>query len=608
MKVSPEQREVTFDSTSSVSAMRIDASAVMFDILSKKLYVNPKTAVLRELASNCYDSHVKAGKAHVPFEIKLPSLLNRQLSFKDFGTGMTPDIIEKVYTIYGASSKTGDNSEIGGFGLGAKSFFAITDKATIITRVDGTQWVWFIFKNSEGIPSYSMVSATSTVEPNGTEILLDLGFRYTEEDLLVLRGFNPLPLGVNLKPMKLLLDTPSWGLLGDPEEISHIAVGPIVYELSYDFRSVVGRHRHGCRFKFGIGELDLVPSREYLMSNAKNNKALTDRCALIETEEHLVHEIQKDWDVRTCYLFYKAKLWPNECRGVSFDLVLDPIALHYWSSKRRKGPKEAMTLRRLLRDMHYWIGYGIYVADNFKYPARFKALSTNGFVVLRNSPLHKTLLHLGIEFKEAPPFQPPPRSNATRDKKVIDFSLEKHVSLSSVTSVDYYVITGKKNRWTFNGYSFLYDEIINKSGPLKNKYRNIYGVSPSTLKYLLQVFPHAKCFMPEFTGDLKLLAQNCRAVAPFGYENLAHEFDTIFRQNLPHFKDYMDRETEKYNNYTTIRYFNHVVPVPIGPKTGKEDDEKFLARYPLLAGCRRQRIPQILLDLLRKEYEDVSTI
>ena len=67
----------------------IDATAKAFSILSDGLYANKIRAVVRELSTNAYDSHIDAGKKDVPFEVHLPNSMEPHFSIRDFGTGLS---------------------------------------------------------------------------------------------------------------------------------------------------------------------------------------------------------------------------------------------------------------------------------------------------------------------------------------------------------------------------------------------------------------------------------------------------------------------------------------------------------------------------------------
>src|ERR1035437_9565868 len=99
-----------------------DSTGMIFQIFSKNMYSNPIGSVVREITSNCFDSHVEA-KTDFPVVIRknIDKLTGEiSISFIDFGVGMSPERIDKVYRQYFTSTKRGDNSQIGCFGLGER--------------------------------------------------------------------------------------------------------------------------------------------------------------------------------------------------------------------------------------------------------------------------------------------------------------------------------------------------------------------------------------------------------------------------------------------------------------------------------------------------------
>ena len=78
--------------------------------------------------------------------------------------------MENVFVLYGASTKRENNSQTGGFGIGAKSAWAYTDSFTVITFVDGIKrsYVAHVGANKNG--RVDLISEEKTNEPNGTLI------------------------------------------------------------------------------------------------------------------------------------------------------------------------------------------------------------------------------------------------------------------------------------------------------------------------------------------------------------------------------------------------------------------------------------------------------
>ena len=64
-----------------------NSKTMIFQILSKGIYSNPIGSVVREITSNCFDSHVEAGvDLPVRIRLSLDKMTNTQyISFIDYG-------------------------------------------------------------------------------------------------------------------------------------------------------------------------------------------------------------------------------------------------------------------------------------------------------------------------------------------------------------------------------------------------------------------------------------------------------------------------------------------------------------------------------------------
>ncbi|AXF41471.1 hypothetical protein SHAb15599_00111 [Acinetobacter phage SH-Ab 15599] len=142
-------------------------SGIGFHLNISKLYTNKYESVIREICSNAKDSHVEAGKGHVPFEIFLPSELSPYLIIKDQGLGLNKeDAIKYLSQLY-ASSKQGSNAALGAYGIGAKSPFAISDSYNITTVKDGKKCSFQFFRSGRSLPQLMLLEECDTDEPNG---------------------------------------------------------------------------------------------------------------------------------------------------------------------------------------------------------------------------------------------------------------------------------------------------------------------------------------------------------------------------------------------------------------------------------------------------------
>jgi hypothetical protein len=176
------QQETESTTTSKKMKLSDNATSMVFQIFSKNIYSNPIGSIVREITSNCFDSHVEAG-------VKTPVLIKKSvdketgviyISFIDYGTGISPERMENIYGTYFESSKRADNTQIGGFGIGGKTPLAYKRKTghgeaeydnsyEIITIYNGIKYTYLVYEGAE-TPEYSDPETTPTTEHNGTEI------------------------------------------------------------------------------------------------------------------------------------------------------------------------------------------------------------------------------------------------------------------------------------------------------------------------------------------------------------------------------------------------------------------------------------------------------
>lgn len=113
--------------------IRDEDQHVVIGIIRHKMYSNAIRTIIQEVGCNARDAHREHGCPERPIKIKLPDRKDNSFYIQDFGVGVDPERMENVFVNYGASTKRDDNSETGGFGLGAKSPFAYADQFGIVT-------------------------------------------------------------------------------------------------------------------------------------------------------------------------------------------------------------------------------------------------------------------------------------------------------------------------------------------------------------------------------------------------------------------------------------------------------------------------------------------
>lgn len=136
------------------------------------LYTDPISATVREVVSNATDASVQIPKAlRQPIEITSPSTFKPSLTVRDRGVGMTTQIVEDIYSQYGGSTKEKDFSQIGAFGLGAKSPLSYCTEFSVSTTRDGVTTDFLVSRKTEGNVT-KILSVRETDEESGTVVTI----------------------------------------------------------------------------------------------------------------------------------------------------------------------------------------------------------------------------------------------------------------------------------------------------------------------------------------------------------------------------------------------------------------------------------------------------
>lgn len=158
---------------------KVATNAKMFEILFSGIYQHKIAAIVREICTNAYDSHIDAGKKHVPFRVTLPNSLHPYFEVEDFGIGMDVETAINVFCVMGESTKAESNEGVGAWGLGSKTPFAYTSQFTIRMRKDGMERTAIAYLDASGGPRMDFISAVKWDGENGLTVTVPV----REEDI-----------------------------------------------------------------------------------------------------------------------------------------------------------------------------------------------------------------------------------------------------------------------------------------------------------------------------------------------------------------------------------------------------------------------------------------
>ncbi len=289
MKLAEANGVVERDGITGESGFQIAATAKAFEILSSKLYSDIPRAIIRELSTNAHDAHVEAGKADQPFDVHLPNYLEPWLEIRDFGPGLSPEAVKSIYTVYFASTRSASNEFAGCLGLGSKSPFAYSDAFTVTSYVDGTAYIYSLFKNEKQQPSITLMSQGVTTEPNGVAIRIAIKQHdfslFIEAANKVYRYFKVKP---NVKGTPIDFTRPTPDMIGDGYEVRSISkyessvlsvvMGQVCYKVSQ-----INLHEYGfgsgsqIEIHMNIGDCATAASREELHMDAVTKTSIGNK-------------------------------------------------------------------------------------------------------------------------------------------------------------------------------------------------------------------------------------------------------------------------------------------------------------------------------------------
>ena len=174
INVSKPNNYVISSQTQSSSNFSIDSKNFSYitKLLSKSLYSNPIRTLMTEYVQNALDSHIISNQ-NKKVIVTIPTIDYPYYEVQDFGKGMSPDFVLNQLTKYGTSTKTNDNIQSGGFGIGFKASAIYCDNFQMIVNYNNIKYYYDIV-NHEGSGSITLISQSPTDEINGVTIRIKI--------------------------------------------------------------------------------------------------------------------------------------------------------------------------------------------------------------------------------------------------------------------------------------------------------------------------------------------------------------------------------------------------------------------------------------------------
>lgn len=327
--------EQAIETTTGSKKMRLseNASSMVFQLFTKNVYSNPIGTVVREIVSNCFDSHTEAG-------VNAPVLVRKfrdsqdntlYISFIDYGVGMSPDRVENIYGVYFESTKRVDNTQIGGFGIGGKTPLAYKrstgqgegeydNSFNVITNFDGTKYAYLIYEGDDS-PVITLLHSEPTTERNGTEIrvpVLDADVdKFTKEmvrqlyyfENIIFEGFDDdYRHGETLSNEYQIIRAKSFLFRGSEySEYVHICLGRVAYPIDYNVLGLSqGDYRLPVAIRLEVGDINVTVSRESIDYSEATIKMLKAKLEVVK--EEIVKMLAKQYsDIQTLEQYFNVK-------------------------------------------------------------------------------------------------------------------------------------------------------------------------------------------------------------------------------------------------------------------------------------------------------------
>lgn len=298
-------------------AFSITSSAEAFRILSKGIYSDPITAVIRELSTNAVDGHMFAvigntdnparpGQDLVPFDVYLPTRLEPSFRVRDYGIGLSEEQVFNIYTTYFESNKRDSNDFNGSLGLGSKSPFALVSSFLVTSFYQGTKTVYSAIIGEDGCPDIVKMTQTESDEPTGVEVKMTISpddiWNFEHRAKQVYQYFDLKP---NVYLGKTLLSIPEvvydfktdhFGITRN--STSSVAIqanvaytidtAPLVGKISEDRLALLKQYGLQIHLFFDNGSVNFVASREHLEYTPRTiaaiDKKIDEMLKLVQAE------------------------------------------------------------------------------------------------------------------------------------------------------------------------------------------------------------------------------------------------------------------------------------------------------------------------------------
>lgn len=343
--------------------------SVVIEILRNRLYKHKVRTLVQEYISNGRDASREVGSKKL-IKIVAPTVFDPTFKVRDYGPGISPDRMKKVFVMYGSSTKRDSNNQTGGFGIGAKSAWSYTDSFTIVTYIDGVKRTYLAHTGVNNNGRLDFLGETATKEPNGTEIQIGVSKNDIKEfTLAIRRAIHFWTEEANVTGMDLVKSDLERGLrVKDFEVISGNAVGDynlggwnrkvalaidgILYPVDRDIyeKTLNTDIINGVLIvHVDVGIIDVSASREEIAISPENTKKLNDlfRKANQELDSYIQKELNSVKKIQdkikkfvelseSFYITFDDGIYKIDTRGKFSTDLFDQVDIIRYNNRRGK--------------------------------------------------------------------------------------------------------------------------------------------------------------------------------------------------------------------------------------------------------------------------------
>jgi hypothetical protein len=280
----------------------IALSPKIYSMMSDKLYTDRIGSAVREVCSNAWDAQkmrsLDSGEEMKPFKVTLPTDLEPHFIVEDTGPGMPDEQAQDLYSTLGLSTKENTNDQIGAFGLGSKSPFAVSDTFTVENTYEGVTHFYLCFKAENGLPSLLKTGERNEGRLDGVRVIIPApGYKYDDYKRALMKQLivmEPKPVINNISSFEFIEPKRSiengigyildnavafglqscslyarMGMVLYPVDVSQVGIRNGIYSGFYGGAALV--------LNFPIGALEPLPSREGLTYDDTTKKNILEQ-------------------------------------------------------------------------------------------------------------------------------------------------------------------------------------------------------------------------------------------------------------------------------------------------------------------------------------------